>query len=164
MKCKNDKLNIGCAEYGMEGYVNIDNGFDKEGEIVNLMDFWKTEEENKGLEFFVMNGNDMLFSDERFNEVRSNQCVGKYVSNINEVLRVLKVGGKVKIGLWIDELGTFVVELLRRNIRIDKIRKFNFYVDDVSKEPVMSMDRDGSSTVMIEGTKMKNNNDDDLWY
>ena len=159
------KLNIGCGICPMEGYINIDKFDDyltlAEGDHhKSFMLMNKDIRDNNWqimhkLDLREMDGNKMEFMDGIFDEVFSNQCVGEYVTNYDEIVRVLKVGGKIKLGVWIGKVNIVLYELILRNIKITSIKGFNIGIDD-------NIDEDDSGTLMIEGIKVSDHKE--CWY
>lgn len=97
------KLNIGSGfEYLKKGYLNLDDGSEWVDEEREFLSWIKKDMVEKDIDMFVLgDGNKMLFMDGLFDEVYSGNCVGMYVESWDEVLRVLKVGGVIKLcGGW----------------------------------------------------------------
>jgi len=127
------KLNIGSGEWVMKGYVNIDDGSDWGGfaEMKERADNFMAEEHFKA-ELLEMDGNKTTFADGEFDEIYSNQCVGEYVTNYKEIARILKLGGKVKLGVWAHLSGKVIYKLAKVGIIIYKMNIMNgeLHVDD----------------------------------
>jgi SAM-dependent methyltransferase len=122
------KLNIGSGPWLMQGYVNIDDMSDwpNEEDYIDEM----TEFLFNGAEFIRMDGNKMKFEDESFDEVRSEQCIPEYVNNWDEVLRVLRPGGKIELIVWNNTLTKVIDELIKRKIEIRTVEMGNGDIDD----------------------------------
>jgi len=158
------KLNIGSGGCTMlEGYLNIDNLSDTYDtkmsmmkEVVNTM---VGEEYDDGhyphtAFMYVKDANDLsMFEDNSFDEVWSNQCVGVYVTNYDEILRVLKVGGKIKLGVWSHAIQNVVGNLIKRGVKITSVKGFNGPYEETIVEDC-NVDDDDYYTVMIEGVLM----------
>ncbi len=149
------KLNIGSGGCCMlEGYLNIDNLSDYSDpmdmmiEVINTMTGCEYDDGSykKTAFMYVEDANDLsMFDDEQFEEIHSNQCVGIYVTNYDEMVRVLKMGGTVKFGVWGHKVGEVLQGLIERNIKITSVKWFNGCVGDDPED----------ITMMIEGVKVK---------
>ena len=153
-----NKLNIGCCLWPMKGYTNIDNGYDyhtNRGSFKLGFLYMKEQAphemelvDGKDYEFLEMDGNKMTFDDESFDEVFSNQCVGVYVTDFEGIIRVLKYGGRISLGVWKHKLAYVIGHLLQRNIQIVNVSWLNGSYEDIDE-------REGIFTVMIEGIKVR---------
>ena len=128
------RLNIGCGEEPYEGYVNIDDFSDVFGGDDSQKEFYERTKENartieketgEKTEVLMMDGNNMSFEDETFDYIESCSCVGRYVTNYAEVLRVLKVGGKVWIDVWGDRLGQVLFGLIMNGVKVTRVELNN---------------------------------------
>ena len=134
------KLNIGCGQSLMEGYFNIDNGQDSLDLLRNML----VEAKKTGETFLIMDGNKMTFLDEMFEEVYSNQCVGIYVTDFKGIVRVMKHGGKIRLGVWANKVGFVLAKLIEQNVRITGVEWMNGRYADIESEEY---------TLMLEGVK-----------
>ena len=146
------KLNIGCGEEPYEEYVNIDDFSDVFVERDSRKAYYeRTKEKGRLLEketgekceVLMMDGNNMSFEDEEFDYIESCSCVGRYVTNYAEVLRVLKKGGRVWIDVWGDKLGDVLFGLIMNGVKITRVELNNGSFD---ADPV-------DTSFEIEGTK-----------
>ena len=128
------RLNIGCGEEPYEGYVNIDDFSDVFGGDDSQKEFYERTKENartieketgEKTEVLMMDGNNMSFEDETFDYIESCSCVGRYVTNYAEVLRVLKVGGRIWIDVWGDKLGDVLFGLIMNEVKITRVELNN---------------------------------------
>ena len=137
MKNFGKKLNVGSGITVMDGYINIDDGYDYPEGFG-----WMREHAESAAEFLEMDGNDMTFADNEFGELYSNQCVGQYVTNYKELARVLKPSGIVRFGVWNERVADVVAGLLKNGIRITSLELLNGGPEDDTR------------TYMIEGWKV----------
>ena len=141
------KLNIGFGECPMDGYVNIDDGSD----FKNMLEEAKQLVEDdfrEETELLIMDGNDMTFEDNTFDEVFSNQCVGIYVTNYDEIVRVLKIGGKIQLGVWNSKVTHVISNLLIRDVDITGVEWMNGDDRNIDND-------DANYTLLITGVKSK---------
>ena len=128
------KLNIGSAEYIMEGYINIDNGYDYSRD--GGFEFMKRQAEEYMKEagfkakFLEMDGNKLDFEDNTFDEIYSNQCVGEWVKNYKEIARVLKKDGEVRFGVWQDKVANVIIGLNEAGILVYDVDLLNGSIGD----------------------------------
>ena len=139
-----NKLNIGSGEYGIEGYLNIDDASDYDG---NVEEFLAAVDDPENIEYQICDGNDMPFEDNSFDEIFSNQCVGKYVTNYYDIVRILKPGGTIILGLWSDVVAKVMMELLIRDIEIIGVEWLNGCQCDIEND-------DDNITLKVIGRKI----------
>ena len=123
------KLNIGC------GYP-IDNFEDGEDEIIGIDDGsdWYSDYSKykpKVVSNFIYgDGNILPFKNNTFDEVFSNQCAGLYVMDYEEMVRVLKKGGTIELGVWSDKVSIVLAKLILLDIDIFKVDWSNGCIED----------------------------------
>ena len=131
------KLDIGFGECPMPGYISIDNGSDFTGlygdESAKKMFDWAREEskEYEDVQLIVMNGDNMAFKDNTFDKIHSNQCVGYYVTNYKEIVRVLKPNGIIVLGVWADKVSNVLASLISLGVTITNVDWLNGGYDDI---------------------------------
>ena len=124
-----NKLNIGSGAWPFVDYINIDDGSDNHGE--EQMKQLTISEEGEPDSILFMDGNDLsLFDDGYFDEIWSNQCVGSYVTNFDEIIRVLKPGGVIKLGVWGTKVMFVVEELMKRGLYNVTMSPMNGGIED----------------------------------
>lgn len=123
-------LNIGSGWDVIKGAINIDDGSDMP--IEELQEMVRNEYEYKDDEYVLakMDGNDMPLQPDYFDIVFSSQCVGIYVTNYEEIVRVLKPDGKIILIVWGHVIQSVVVGLLRQGIHITSISPMNGDIED----------------------------------
>ena len=144
----------------MEDCINIDDMSDYEGKLYRFIEEMIREKIDERAIFIPMDGNDLsMFGDETFDEIYSNQCFGLYVTNYDEMVRVLKMGGTVSLGVWSHAIQKVVGNLIKRGVKITSVKGFNGPYEDTIIEDCDNVDGDDYYTVMIEGIKVKDEQD-----
>jgi len=124
------KLDIGSGEFPtFPGYIALDNQED----FPNVKNIQR-EYREAGQQLVIADGNQLPFKDDSFDEIFSNQCVGYYVTAYDEIDRVLKQDGILKLGVWNEKVVTVLWELLILGYKIEDVDIMNGDIDDVRED------------------------------
>ena len=137
------KLNIGFGDCPIDGYINIDDGSDSDFDAM-LHNAKEIIEDWTDTEILQMDGNNMTFEDNTFDEITSNQCVGIYVTDYASIARILKHGGQINLGVWSSHVALVIARLIEQGIEITAVEWLNGCFDDIKNDDY---------TLMIRGIK-----------
>lgn len=145
------KLNIGSGpDLFDEDYINIDNlcHWNDPDRFYKELKEYNEEKNYKGI-FIVGDGVHLPFKDCSFNEIYSQQCVGTYVKNLIDILRVLKTKGKLKLQMRADDFVETCSKLICYGCSIKEVR-----IDNGHWNEVMSNSQDAFNLTLV-GVKEK---------